>query len=54
MARRTRTLRIAVVKKGHRLRPEQLGLLAKHLANAGGWPEAARLRERLARGFYGI
>jgi len=40
--------------KGHRLTPEELGLLAKRLAAAKDSREAARLRERLTRGFYGI
>jgi hypothetical protein len=40
--------------KGNRLTPEELGLLAKQLAGSKDPVEAARLRERLARGFYGI
>ena len=40
--------------KGNRLTPEELGLLAKKLAGAKNPTEAARLRERLTRGFYGI
>ena len=40
--------------KGNRLTPEELGLLAKRLAAAKDSSEAARLRERIARGFYGI
>ena len=40
--------------KGHKLTPEELGLLAKRLAGAKHPTEAARLRERLTRGFYGI
>ena len=40
--------------KGHRLSPEELGLLAKRLANAKNPDEAARLREAITRGFYGI
>jgi hypothetical protein len=37
-----------------RLSPEELGLLAKRLAAASDPVEAARLKERLTRGFYGI
>ncbi len=44
----------ALESKGHRLSPEELGLLAKELAAAKDPKEAARLRERLTRGFYGI
>ena len=44
----------ALESKGHRLSPEELGLLAKKLAAAKDPKEAARLRERLTRGFYGI
>jgi len=40
--------------KGNRLSPEELGLLAKRLAAAPNAVEAARIRERLTRGFYGI
>ncbi len=40
--------------KGNRLGPEDLGLLAKRLAAAPNPVEAARIRERLTRGFYGI
>jgi hypothetical protein len=40
--------------KGNRLRPEELGLLARDLAAAPDAIEAARLRERLTRGFYGV
>jgi hypothetical protein len=40
--------------KGGRLSPEELGALAERLAAAKGPEEAARLRERLTRGFYGI
>jgi hypothetical protein len=40
--------------KGNRLSPEELGLLAKELAAASNPVEAARLKERLTRGFYGI
>jgi hypothetical protein len=40
--------------KGNRLSPDELGLLAKQLAKASNPDEAARMRERLTRGFYGI
>jgi hypothetical protein len=40
--------------KGHRLSPEELGLLAKRLAASKDPKEAARLRQRITRGFYGI
>jgi hypothetical protein len=40
--------------KGSRLGPEELGSLAKRLAAVSDPVEAARIRERLARGFYGI
>jgi len=38
----------------HKLSPEELGLLAKKLAKSSDPAEAAALKERLARGFYGI
>jgi hypothetical protein len=44
----------ALAGKGNRLSPEELGLLATRLASATDPIEAARLKERLARGFYGI
>src|SRR5438552_16289804 len=44
----------ALEGKGNRLSPEELGLLAKRLAAASDPVEAARIRERLTRGFYGI
>ena len=44
----------ALEGQGHRLSAEELGLLAKQLAKAPGVAEAAMLRERLTRGFYGI
>lgn len=44
----------ALEGQGNRLGPEELGLLAKRLAAATNPAEAARLRERLTRGFYGI
>ena len=40
--------------KGNRLSPKELGLLAKGLAAAKSPVEAARIREQLTRGFYGI
>lgn len=40
--------------RGNRLSPEEIGLLAKKLAAAKDPVEAARLKERLTRGFYGI
>jgi len=49
------TAELAVLEgKGNRLGPEELGLLAKRLAAASNPVEAARIKERLARGFYGI
>jgi hypothetical protein len=44
----------ALEGRGNRLGPEELGLLATQLASAADPIEAARLRERLTRGFYGI
>ena len=44
----------ALEGKGHRLGPDELGLLAKQLATASTPIEAARIKERLTRGFYGI
>lgn len=38
--------------KGIRLTAEELGLLAEKLAAAKDAAEAARLRERITRGFY--
>ncbi len=40
--------------KGNRLTPEELGILGKRLAAARTPEEAARIKERLTRGFYGI
>ena len=40
--------------QGCRLSPEELGLLAKKLAKAKNPEEAARVRELITRGFYGI
>jgi hypothetical protein len=49
------TAELAILEgKGNRLSPEELGLLAKQLAAASNPVEAARLKERLTRGFYGI
>jgi hypothetical protein len=36
------------------LGPDELELLAKELATASNTAEAARIRGRLARGFYGV
>jgi hypothetical protein len=44
----------ALEGKGNKLSPEELGLLARKLAASKDANEAARLRERLTRGFYGI
>lgn len=40
--------------RGHALSPRELGLLARKLAAARDPVEAARLKERITRGFYGI
>lgn len=40
--------------RGHALSPRELGLLGKRLAGARDPVEAARLKERITRGFYGI
>ena len=49
------TAELAVLEgKGNKAGPEELGLLARQLAEAKDPAEAARLRERLTRGFYGI
>ena len=40
--------------KGNKLSPNELGLLAKRLAKAPNPIEAARIKERFTRGFYGI
>lgn len=42
----------ALEAKGNRLTPKELGLLGKQLANMTDPAEAARLKERLTRGFY--
>ena len=44
----------ALEGKGNRLGPEELGLLARELAAASDPIDAARIKERLTRGFYGI
>jgi hypothetical protein len=44
----------ALEGRGNRLTPEELGLLAKQLTTAADSTEAARIKERLTRGFYGI
>jgi hypothetical protein len=44
----------ALEGKGNRLSPKELGLLAKELQSASTPAEAARLKQRLTRGFYGI
>ena len=44
----------ALEGQGHRLSAEELGLLAKQLASASNPIDAARIKERLTRGFYGI
>src|SRR5260221_3165593 len=49
------TAELAVLEgKGNRLRPAELGLLAKRLAAASNLVEAARIREQITRGFYGV
>src|ERR1039458_6449515 len=49
------TAELAILEgKGNRLGPEELGLLAKRLAAASTAVEAAQIKERLTRGFYGI
>ncbi len=44
----------ALEAKGSVLPPDELGRLAKQLASTTDPVEAARLRERITRGFYGI
>ena len=44
----------ALEGRGHRLSAKELGRLAKELAAAPNSVEAGRIKERLARGFYGI
>lgn len=49
------TVELAALEgRGNRLSAEELGLLAKQLAAASNPAEAARIKERLTRGFYGI
>src|SRR5438105_2985591 len=49
------TAELAVLEgKGHRLSSEELGMLAKRLAATSDPKEAARIKESLTRGFYGI
>ena len=49
------TAELAVLEgKANRLGPKELGVLAKRLAAASNPVEAARIKERLTRGFYGI
>ncbi|MDQ6699172.1 MAG: hypothetical protein M3Z36_03185 [Acidobacteriota bacterium] len=49
------TTELAVLEgKGNRLSPEELGSLAKQLTAASNPVEAAQIKERLTRGFYGI
>ena len=45
---------VSLEAQGHRLCIEELGLLAKKLANAKSAEEVARVRESITRGFYGI
>ena len=45
---------VSLEAQSHRLSPQELGLLTKKLANAKSTEEAARLRELITRGFYGI
>jgi len=40
--------------RGSKLIPKELGVLAKKLSQTSNPKEAARLKERLTRGFYGI
>ena len=40
--------------KGKRLGPKKLGSLARELACARSTPQAAKIKARLLRGFYGI
>ena len=50
-----KTAELAILEgKDNRLGPEELGVLANRLAAASNPVEAARIKERLTRGFYGI
>jgi hypothetical protein len=50
-----KTAELAVSEaRGNRLSPKELGLLAKRLRSTLDPADAARKRERLTRGFYGI
>src|SRR5207253_1997422 len=40
--------------RGRKLSPKELGLLARKLAETSDSTEASKLKERIARGFYGI
>jgi hypothetical protein len=44
----------ALEAEAQKLSPEELGVLARQLAAATDPDTAARLRERISRGFYGI
>jgi hypothetical protein len=44
----------ALEREGNKLSPKELALLAKKLSKTVDPKEAARLKERLTRGFYGI
>jgi len=49
------TLELAALEgEAHKLSPAELGALARRLAATRDPAETSRLRERLARGFYGI
>src|SRR5271155_3374631 len=49
------TAELAVLEgKGNRLGAEELGVLAKRLAETSDLIDAAHVKERLIRGFYGI
>ena len=50
----SRQANAALEGRGDRLGPEGLGLLAKRFAAVSDPVEAARIKERLTRGFYGI
>lgn len=49
------TPELAVLEgKGNRLSPKELAILAKRLANTSEANEAAKIKEQMTRGFYGI